>query len=633
MCGICGLIWDRGNSYPGAEPLVREMMRRQAHRGPDGQGLISGPGFCFGHRRLAVIDLTTGSQPMTSPDGRYALTYNGEIYNYIELREELLRAGTRFRTSSDTEVLLHLLIQKGDQAFNELNGMFAFAFIDRLTGVWLLARDLFGIKPLYYASIQDEIIFASEIKAILAHSLLPAAPDWSSLQQYLTFQFCLNGQTLFSGIRALEPGHYIRGRQGRITESGTYWEIDHSIDDSRPDEYWPDKLRAYLEDSVSLQLRSHVPVGAHLSGGLDSSAVAALAAKRLDHPLPVFHGRFSEGAAYDESAYAQAVARFVGGEYHEVVPSAEDFVDWLPRLIYYLDEPVAGPGVFPQFMVSRLAAGRVKVVLGGQGGDEIFCGYARYLIAYLEQAMKAAIFDSQEEGAAAVSLVSLLPGLPLLKSYRGLMDSFWREGLFDDMAARYFKMIDRSPDLADLLTPDACHRMDRGRIFADFCRVFNQPNTSSYINKMALFDLKTLLPALLQVEDRVSMAVSLESRVPLLDRRIVELMAAMPPALKFNGGAGKNIFKQAMADVLPRQVLHRQDKMGFPVPLKEWMTKGPVRDFVHDVLGSQSCRDRGLVQGPAVARLLDQESTFGRQLWGILCLELWHRQFIDQGNQ
>ncbi|MDQ2105345.1 asparagine synthase (glutamine-hydrolyzing) [Azospirillum isscasi] len=629
MCGICGIVGPAADA-PSAVSRVRDMMALIAHRGPDGEGIESGRGFVFGHRRLAIIDIEGGRQPMRSPDGRYALTYNGEIYNHVELRRDLAERGERLRTASDTEVLLHTLITRGVDGLSALNGMYAFAFADEATGEWLLVRDPFGIKPLYYTQVRGGIAFASEIKALLSHPDARARSDWTALQQYLTFQFCLGDRTLFQGINKLEPGTWIRGRGADITARGTFWDLDWNIDTDHTDSYFRNHLRDLLQDSVRLQMRSDVPVGAYLSGGLDSSLVVSMAARHTAVPLPVFTGRFAEGPAYDETPYARLVAATAGANYREVVPDAESFVDLLPRLIYHLDEPVAGPGVFPQYMVSRLASEQgVKVVLGGQGGDEIFGGYARYIVGYLEQALKGAIFQTQEEGVHVVTLSSIIQNLPLLQQYTPMLSHFWKDGLFEPMDARYFRLIDRSPDLERLLSQEARASFSRAEIFEAFRSIFHHPGTQSYVNKMTHFDLKTLLPALLQVEDRVSMAVSMEARVPLLDTRIAESVSRMPPMVKFKGGQTKYIFRQAIADLLPDAILERKDKMGFPVPLTDWMRKGPVRDFVQDVLGSRRCRERGLFDPAGLDFVMNSDVAFGRQLWGVLCLELWHRQFID----
>lgn len=631
MCGIAGILGPGAGEESG-RTLVAAMTSKLAHRGPDDSGFSHGPTHAFGHRRLSIIDVEHGHQPMLSEDGRYVLVYNGELYNFVELRQRLTQGGVRFATFSDTEVLLKVLIAEGEAALPRLNGMFAFSFLDTHTGNWMLARDPFGIKPLYVATHGERVAFASEIKALLCDPALRAEADWHGIEQYLTFQFCLGEQTMFRGVRRLEPGCVMVGNNGSIERVTRYWDTDYTIDESHQEAYFADQLRVLLNDAVHLQTRSDVPIGAYLSGGLDSSVVATLASQYVGGRMHLFHGRFREGPQYDESQYARMTADAISGsELHITQPTAADFVADMPRLIYAMDEPVAGPGLFPQYRVSALAAQHVKVVLGGQGGDETFGGYARYLVGYLEQALKGAIFETQEEGRHLVSLASIIPNLPLLKNYQPLMQAFWRDGLFEDMDRRYFRMIDRSHDLASILTGEALERYDGQRVFAEFQRTFNHPDTRSFFNKMTHFDMKSFLPALLQVEDRVSMAVSLESRVPLLDTRIVDLVTSMPPAVKFNGGKVKHIFKQSVGGVLPAPVLNRKDKMGFPVPFSEWLKGGPVRDFVGDVLLGQRSRERGLFRPAALERLMQAEGQYGRQLWGALCLELWHQRFIDGG--
>lgn len=628
MCGIAGILASH-RLTPDRLGAMRSMLDSISHRGPDGEGLAEFDQALLGHRRLAIIDLEHGQQPMYSDDGRYVLVYNGEIYNYVELRQSLSQQGVHFDSFSDTEVLLRLLLSGGRDAVKRLNGMFAFVLYDRETGEWIAARDPFGIKPLYYAIAGDEFVFASEIKALLLHPALGARRDERALQQYLTFQFCLGDRTLFEGVRKLEPATIMSGRGGEIRSVRSYWQSDYEIDQYHTEEYFIDRLRALIDDSVRLQIRSDVPLGGYLSGGLDSSLVCSLASRHVELPFSMFHGRFAEGPAYDESNYARAVVADSGGIYHEVVPTEAHFVEMMPRIIEALDEPVAGPGVFPQMSVSRLARTQVKVVLGGQGGDEIFGGYARYLVGYLEQALKGAILETQEEGRHLVTLESIVPNLAILKQYRPLLVQFWSSGLFEEMDARYFRLIDRSPDLAQFLTPDFQATVDRAGLWEDFAVIFNTPETKSYINKMTHFDQKTLLPALLQIEDRVSMAVSLESRVPLLDTRIADLVTAMPPPLKFQGGRTKHILKKAIRDSVPEAVLNRKDKMGFPVPLKEWMRGGPVRDFVADTLLSEPSRNRGIYRPEALEEMLSNHGVGARQLWGALSLELWHRRFID----
>ena len=631
MCGFIS-IHTQGESLASHQSMLARMLARIAHRGPDGEGFhhVMNQAL-FGHRRLAVIDLEHGAQPIVSTDQRYTLVFNGEIYNYIELRKELEKQGVRFQTHSDTEVLLQLLVQYKEAAIDQLNGMFAFVFHDRVDNSWIAARDHFGIKPLYHVTVGDQLLFASEIKALLEHPQLQVERDDHSLYQYLSLQFCLDDRTLFKGVRKIKPGHYLIGQGSTVQKDCCYWDTRYQVDHSHTESYFREELLSLLHDSIRLQTRSDVPLGGYLSGGIDSSLVCRMAAEYLDHAMPMFHGRFAEGPEYDESHYADALVDHAGGHYFDVVPTAAEFVCDLPKLIEALDEPLAGPGLFPQYAVSKLAKEHVTVVLGGQGGDEVFGGYARYLVGYLEQALKGAILGTQEEGKHLVTLESIVPNLALLKQYTPLLGNFWSKGLFEEMDARYFHLIDRSEGLNHLLHPDAVAQFDRGRLFADFQKVFNHPDTLSYINKMTHFDQKTLLPALLQIEDRVSMAVSLESRVPLLDKRIVDLVTSMPPPLKFQGGRTKHILKKTIRHLLPEAILNRKDKMGFPVPLNEWMKGGVVREFVSDTLLSQRSLQRGVFKPTALHAMLDHQSVGGRQLWGALSLELWHQRYIDAG--
>jgi asparagine synthase (glutamine-hydrolysing) len=626
MCGIVGIVHAKGR--PVQPDVLRAMGATLAHRGPDDEGCHTDGPVGFFHKRLAIIDLATGHQPM-SFDG-LTVAFNGEIYNYVELREELKALGHEFRTTSDTEVILRMYAQHGVDFVDRLNGMFAFLIHDRGRGLLIAARDHFGIKPLYLHARRDALLYASEIKALLAHPDVVAEPDEAGLHEYLTLQYVLGDGTLFRGIRRLPPGHVQVVRLDTLDVTTTrYWEPRFRIDGYHTEEYFTDRLAELLESAVRIQLRSDVPVGAYLSGGMDSSIVALLAAKLSPARLETFTGAFREGPEFDETPYARTVAGLAGAEPHFVYPTEQEFIDELPRLIWHMDEPVAGPGLFPQSVVSRLAARHVKVCLGGQGGDEIFGGYARYVIAYLEQAIKGAIFETVEEGEHIVSLQSILPNLPYLKQYVPMMKRFYERDAFEPMDRRYFRLIDRSEGTLEVFSGEFLARHDPEAVFERFRGIFNHPDTQSYYNKMTHYDMVTGLPALLHVEDRVSMSASLESRVPFLDRRIADLVASMPPAMKFKGAEMKYILKRATRGLLPPSVAGRRDKMGFPVPLHLW-AKGRARGFFEDVLLSPACRGRGLFDPRGIEVLLKNESAFGRRLWGLLNLELWFRTFIDR---
>ena len=626
MCGIVGIINKRGKTVE--FPILNRMADKLNHRGPDEEGhMIEGP-VGFYHKRLSIIDLVSGRQPMTS-DG-ITIVFNGEIYNYVELREDLRQRGHTFGTTSDTEVILRMYLEYGDACVKQLNGMFAFLLYDSAQRRILSARDHFGIKPLYYFAGDNSILFASEIKALLAHPAVRPEPNYDAIYDYLTFQYVLGDATMFKNIHKLEPGHYqVIDLDSMSINTLRYWETDFNVDLHHTEAYFVFELQNLLVDTINIQLRSDVPVGAYLSGGMDSSIVTILAAEKYPGRIKTFTGAFHEGPQFNETKYAQEVAERCGAEMLVVYPTESDFIDLLPHLIYHMDEPAAGPGLFPQFMVSRLASQGVKVVLGGQGGDEIFGGYARFLVAYFEQAIKGAVFETHDEGEHIVSLSSILPNLPYLRQYVPMLKRFFEKDFFESGDRRYFRLIDRSEGDIGFLSDDFKCGYNSEAIFARFQTLFNHPDTLSYYNKMVHYDLVASLPALLQVEDRVTMANSLESRVPLLDHRIVQLITSMPPRMKFKGGEMKYILKKAVKQILPPSIFYRKDKMGFPVPLHIW-AKNNAGAFFRDVLLSQACRERGLFNTQAIEKLVENENAFGRRLWGLLCLELWFRTFIDK---
>ncbi len=630
MCGIAAVLSLRLEPIPRLRPALEAMNVLLRHRGPDGEGTWYHPrGMAgFAHRRLSIIDLTTGQQPMTDGAGNW-ITYNGEIYNYLELREEL--GAEHFVTTSDTEVILRAYRKWGEDCVDHLRGMFAFALWDEGRQTLFCARDRFGIKPLYYTVVDGVLYLASEVKALLPF-LPQVETDLEGFKDYVTFQFCLAGKTLFKGVSELLPGHLLLARNGAV-ETRRYWEVYYHPDFDHTAKYFEERIRALVEESVTFHLRSDVSVGAYVSGGLDSSIVASLAARQQGAGFTGFTGKFSFDPAFDESRYARDLARWRGIELHEVDITAEDFVEQIEKVIYHLDFPAAGPGSFPQYMVSQLASRHRKVLLGGLGGDEIFGGYARYLIAYFEQCIKAAIDGTMHSGNFIVTYESIIPNLQTLREYKPLLQEFWREGLFEDLDRRYFRLINRSGVLQDEINWEALGPYSPYETFRGIFRGSNVYK-ESYFDSMTHFDFKTLLPALLQVEDRVSMAHGLESRVPFLDHALVELAATIPSNVKFKDGTMKHVLKTAMRPVLPDSIASRRDKMGFPVPLHEWLAKpGVVRDFVTDIFSSQSALGRGLVDNRAVLSKLDQEPRFGRKRWGLLCLELWQRAFHDRAAQ
>jgi asparagine synthase (glutamine-hydrolysing) len=628
MCGICGAIDLRGNPIPDLERRLEVMSSLIAHRGPDDAGIWTHERrhVGLGHRRLSIIDLEHGHQPMADERGRW-ITYNGEIYNYPELRSEL--GADRFRTTCDTEVVLRAHDRWHTKGLERLRGMFAYALWDEPAQELICVRDRFGIKPLYYATVGDIVYFASEAKALLP--FLPSIEtDHDALKDYLAFQFCLAGKTLFKGVEELLPGHFLKLGRG-AAKPVRYWEVYFELDFDHTDKYFEEQIGTLLRESVELHLRSDVPVSTYLSGGLDSSAVASLASSHSETTMHAFTGKFSEDERYDESRYARALAQFRGLELHEVDVGVEDFITHLGDVVYHLDFPVAGPGSFPQYMVSAAASRHCKVILGGQGGDEIFGGYTRYLVAYFEQCIRAAIDGTMRDGNFVVTYESIIPNLVALRNYKPMLQEFWRDGLFEDLDARYFRLINRTSHIDGEVDLAALGDYSP---FETFREIFNGSNVGhqAYFDKMTHFDFKTLLPALLQVEDRVSMAHGLESRVPLLDHRLVELAATIPADIKFKDGTMKHVFKQAVRTLVPDVIAERKDKMGFPVPLSEWL-RGEARDFATDTLSTAAAKGRDLFDNGSVLAGLSDEARFGRKGWGLLCLELWQQSFHDQESR
>ncbi|NIM97417.1 MAG: asparagine synthase (glutamine-hydrolyzing) [candidate division Zixibacteria bacterium] len=628
MCGIAGIIPNKEVTRETLHQWIQAMNSLQVHRGPDGEGtwIDEGARIGLGHVRLSIIDIKTGAQPMKS-DGGSTITYNGEIYNYIELRAEL--GAKSFRTTSDTEVILRAYERWGEDCVDHLRGMFAFAIWDKKNKKLFCARDRFGIKPFYYTKNINGFYFASEIKALLPF-VEEIATDYNGLKDYLAFQFTLGTKTLFRGVEQLLPGHVLTVKNSRVRVR-KYWEVQYRLDWFHTKRYFEAEVRKLLMDSIRVHLRSDVPVGSYLSGGLDSSVVASLARKiQRGGDFHAFHGKFSSDPGYDESQYARTTANFSGMELHEQNITSADFVSNIRKVIYHLDNPVAGPGSFPQYVISKLASEHLKVVLGGTGGDEIFGGYVRYLISYFEQCIKGAIEGTMHSGNFVVTYESIIPNLSTLRDYKPLLQEFWREGLFEQRDKRYFRLVNRANGLSQEIN---WNLFEPYSAFETFREIFWGENVEkeSYFDSMTHFDFKTLLPALLQVEDRMSMAHGLESRVPLLDHPLVELVATIPSNIKFENGQLKHLMKTAFQEDLPEVVHERTDKMGFPVPLSDWL-HGELRDFVEDIFHSDNARHREYLNPQFdIETLIESEGKFTRKIWGLLSLELWQEEFHDRG--
>lgn len=626
MCGIAGILNLKQAKIERMQKKLDVMNELLAHRGPDDNGTWKSKDEHIGlaHQRLTIIDLSAqGHQPMIGEDGNI-IAFNGEIYNHIELREQL-KDGWNFKSSSDTEVILAAYQKWGADCLTHLRGMFAFVIWD---GEKLFcARDRFGIKPFYYTIVDEVFYFASEAKALIPF-LNSIDIDEKAFAEYITFQYPISQRTLFKGVHQLLPGHMLFAKQGGI-HIQRYWDVSFDIDFDHSASYYEQRLDELLKDSIAVHLRSDVPVGCYVSGGVDSSLISVLATQHTGHAMPFFNGRFTYGKGYDESHYAREVAQQCGTKLECIDITAQDFEDVIQKVIYHLDYPVAGPGSFPQYMVSKLVSQHVKVVLGGQGGDEIFGGYARYVLAYFEQAINAAIDGTHKDGNFVVTPESIIPNLQVLKEYKPLMKQFWSNGLFDKIDKRYYSLVNRAADFKDEVDWNA---LDFDYVFEEFSAIFNNPSNvakASYFDKMTHFDFKCLLPGLLQVEDRVSMAHGVEARVPLLDHKLVEFAATIPADVKFEGGKMKHLLKNTFSHYIPESIANRKDKMGFPVPLNEWI-KDDLKDLVFDIFNTGKQKQRQFISYDAVLQHLNETGRFSRKLWAMMSLELWHQAFCDK---
>ncbi|MBO8234255.1 asparagine synthase (glutamine-hydrolyzing) [Prochlorococcus marinus XMU1419] len=628
MCGIIGQIsLDRGE-IPYLEKKLLLQSKLIEHRGPDGEGtwINKSNNIGFGHRRLAVVDLSNnGSQPMQSIN-KNVITYNGEIYNYLKLKKDL-ENNWDFISNTDTEVILALYSKYKEKSLDYLKGMFSFSLWDDKQKKLFCARDRFGIKPFYYMISKNIFYFASEVKALLPF-LERINTNKDCLSEYFTFQFLIGENTLFENIKQLMPGHYLTIEDGHI-EIKKYWDINYKIDFNFKKNHVQEQIKYLLKKSITNHCVSDVDIASYLSGGIDSSLIYTLSANEKNFSKDAFHGRFTNYDGFDESSYAKDVTNKSEGKLFKKDIIAQDFIDQINKIIYHLDYPCAGVGSFPQYMISREASKSYKVMLGGQGGDEIFGGYARYLIAYLEQSLKAAIDGNYKNGNYVVTIESIIPNLGILREYKPLLKKFWSKDLFGDMDIRYLNLINRSYELKDEIEFD---ELNFDNVEKKFLEIFNSQENifkESYFDKMTHFDFKCLLPALLQVEDRMSMAHGLESRLPFLDEDLVEFSAKIPADIKFEGGNLKKILKDSFKDIFPKSILNRRDKMGFPVPLNYWI-KNELKEFTYDTLQNMKLKNRPYIRGSNVLSNIESENKFSRKIWGFISLELWYQEFHDK---
>ncbi|MFL6277997.1 MAG: asparagine synthase (glutamine-hydrolyzing) [Blastocatellia bacterium] len=632
MCGICGVAGQAD------EALLKAMLARIAHRGPDDEGIYltnttSGQSVGLGHRRLSIIDLSpAGHEPMSDASGQIWLTFNGEIYNFKTIRRELEAAGHRFRSDSDAEVIIYAYREWGRDFLTRLNGMFALAIWDARDQSLLLARDRLGIKPLYYADTPAGFAFASEIKALLAIPGIERRVDLSALDQFMTFLWTPDPRTIFQDIHKLPPAHYLVYQNG-CAESFEYWDVDFNEDDTLTESEWVERLREQIKRSAAMQMVSDVPLGAFLSGGLDSSSLVALMAGASEQRLTTYTFGFKpEDLRYDiledDVKYARIVGRELGTDYHEALLEPE-VIELLPKLVYHLDEPVADPAIITSYLICRAARERLTVLISGMGGDEVFAGYPRHA------AVKVAEAYNLIPSFISRPVVAALPG-----ARPGRLTALFRNTKKLARSARlpererylgfgtYFTEADKAELYAGQLR-DAAHDFDAYR---EHRRYFDRVAGQDFINQMLYVDLKTFLPCLnLTYTDKTSMASSVEVRVPLLDHELVEMAARIPARLKLKGLTRKYILKRAAEAWLPREIIYRK-KAGFSAPLRAWLARD-LRPMVEDLLSQANIARRGYFDYPTVRRLID-DNLSGREdnslkIFQLLTLELWHRVFID----
>jgi len=596
------------------------MCAAMVHRGPDDEGVYIGAGATAGlaMRRLSIIDLASGRQPVRNESGSIWVVLNGEIYNFRELRRSLEQRGHTFYTGTDTEVIVHLYEEYGADCVSKLRGMFAFALWDARAKTLFLARDRLGIKPLYYVECGGRLAFASELKVLLQLPEVERALNWQAVNHLFTFGTTPASESIVAGVHKLEPGHTLTLVTGAGPVLRRYWDVRFEPDYGRSEHYFTNRLRELLEESVRLHLVSDVPLGAFLSGGIDSSSVVATMARLSGCPVKTFSIGFRE-PDHDETRYARQVAERFGTEHRELILEP-DITGLLDDLAWHLDEPFGDPSAIPTYMVSKLAAEQVTVVLSGDGGDELFAGYDKYRVESRERRYQrlaapvrpvlAAVSAAMPEGARGKNFLRhfSLAGAARYLDAQMLFQFDQKRRLFQPAALEHFRN-------------DAWHD----------AAVLLEAANGDWLSSLQYFDLKHYLPLdILTKVDRMSMAHSIEARVPLLDHKLVEFAASVPPEFRLRNGSTKHIFKQALRDILPGAVIDRP-KQGFAVPLGHWF-RGGLAGFIRDTLLSERCRQRGIFNEGYLERLIglhERGRPLDLQLWTLLSFELWCRTFLD----
>jgi asparagine synthase (glutamine-hydrolysing) len=629
MCGICGIFFSNRDWRVNGDNLAA-MNRRIVHRGPDDEGFFIEENVGLAMRRLSIIDVKTGHQPLANENQDVWIVYNGEIYNHTELRTGLEARGHRYRTHSDTETIVHLYEEYGRDCVKHLRGMFAFVIWDRRNRKLFAARDRLGIKPFYYRWDGRAFLFASEIKAILAYPGIEAEFNRGALAEYLAFGYITGPGTMFAGIRKLMPGHTLELSESGEPRIERYWDLSVEVDrDPRPRQHYVKTYRDMLEAAVSSHLMSDLPLGVFLSGGLDSSAVAALTSKIRGDRIQTFSVGYGE-EQFSELGFAREVAAHIGSDHHEVRLSREEFFQSLPQLIWHEDEPIVWPSSVSLYFVARLARERVTVVLTGEGSDETLAGYTRYawtlVNARMDRAYRAIAPDTLRRmirQAIHSSPMSAAMHRKLEHTFLVRDGNSWPSFYYDNFFSAFSALEQR-----ELLTPDALAAA--GDAYAGSMNAW-QSSHGDLLHRLLYADINSYLIELLMKQDQMSMAASIESRVPFLDHKLVEFTAAIPAKYSIEGMAGKFILKQAVEELLPRSIVYRK-KMGFPTPWEYWLA-GPQLDDLERMLLEPRSTERGIFRPEAVKRLFTEHRNksrdHGNRIWRLLNLETWMRLMID----
>lgn len=627
MCGIYGFYQLDGQPAP-PDSLLSAMGRVTVHRGPDDEGVHRDGPCAIGMRRLSIIDLSGGHQPLASADRSLWVVCNGEIYNYRELRASLQSRGYTFKTGSDCEVLLYLYAEYGDRFVHQLNGMFAFALWDARVRRLLIGRDRLGIKPIYIRRTASQLAFASEAKALLEIPGVTPELDLAAVDSYLHLGYVPAPQSIFKGIEKLPPATLIAVQDGTLTTT-RYWEIPPGVDASLPEDEWIARVRRRIDESVRMQMVSDVPIGAFLSGGIDSSAVVAFMARHSSGPIKTYAIGFEGGTAeamYNELPYARAVAQRFGTDHHEIVVRP-NVIELLPPLLWHMDEPIADAAFVTTYLVSQFARRDVTVILSGVGGDELFGGYRRYLGSYYQSKFER-LPSWVRRGLVAAG--DVLPSdrhsqaLNVMRLAKGFLANAGRS--FDDRYRGYVQVFSRDA-AAELMRASGIARRDL------LGEAFGRVRGEDGLNRLLAIDAETQLPDdLLLLTDKMSMAVSLECRVPLLDHELVELAARMPESIKIRRGRLKHVMKEALAPVLPDGILNRT-KRGFGAPMGAWI-KRELAAVMASVLSPEAVERRGLFRHAAIARLIEDHRAnrvdATDQLLSLMNLEIWCRMYLDR---